>query len=230
MAFLATLQRMLCRSLIISLVFVFLGWPAQAQILVEDSAEYIQQETQVGEKAARKYFTERKSSKGARRGPTSGGTRHMNIYVGSYLSDKQYRWGGTDREEDVGKMIFGVSYRIGEWVNSMDLYFRGELQTFSIDDDQPTKLSLMPVIAIPDAKSGFPLYFGAGAGGGIFFSQLDNESDLSFDYLLMTGLRFQDLFDTWGFNFEVGLKGHIHLLSSGQFDGVYYALGAVFEF
>ena len=231
MAFLATLQRMLFRTLLSGLIFTAFSATAQAQILVEDSAEAPQRRTKVGKKAARQYFSERKRpASSSRRSPSSDGARHMNIYIGGYLDDKQYRWGDLDREEDVGEMIFGVQYRIGEWVNSMDLFFRGEFQTFDIDSDQPNKLSLMPVIAIPDAKSGFPLYFGVGGGLGIFFSQLDKESDLSLDYLLMTGLRFPQLFGTWGFNFEVGMKGHIHLFSSGQFDGVYYALGAVFEF
>jgi hypothetical protein len=88
----------------------------------------------------------------------------------------------------------------------------------------------MPIIAFPDARSNFPLYFGVGAGLGIFFEQIGDESDLSFDYAVITGLRFPDLFPWGGLILETGLKGQVNLLSSGQHDGVFLSVGTVFIF
>lgn len=213
---------------------------AQGQILVDDptdgqSQSQSAQPTRVktGEKAARKYFTEREPSKpSAARSQSnfeSSSQRYLSVHLGSFINDKQYRW-GTNNEDDVGDLFLGVTYRVGEWVNSMDLLFRADLETYDIDGKNPTKLSLMPIVAFPDAASGFPLYFGGGAGIGVFFSQIGSESDLSFDYQLLTGLRFPQLFETGGLVFEIGYKGHVLLFSSGQFSGVYASLGGVFEF
>ncbi len=212
---------------------------ARAQILVEDPSQH--KKIEVGERAARRYFVTRDAARraadddsggggGGLRSPAASGERYMSVHVGTFLNDKQYRWGSRDHNDDVGQLVTGVTYRVGEWVNSMDLLFRGELITYEIDGEHPTKLSLMPMIAFPDAKSDFPLYFGAGAGLGLFFNQVDEESDLSLDYQIVAGLRFPELFDTMGLIFETGWKGHIHLLSSGQFDGVFLTTGLVFEF
>src|SRR5690606_9809031 len=156
--------------------------------------------------------------------------RYLSIHVGTYINDRQYRWGDRDRADDVGEAMLGVTYRFGEWSRSMDFLFRAELNSYEIDGESPLKLTLMPIIAFPDARSDFPLYFGAGAGLGIFFEQVENESDLSFDYALIIGGRFLDLWDGGGLMVETGLKGQVNLLSSGQHDGVYLAAGGIFEF
>lgn len=206
----------------------------QGQILIEEATAPAPKpaKAKVGESAARKYFVARQNDNENRKPDSDlvSGPRHLNIYFGTFLSDKQYRWGALDKAEDVGELIAGVSYRVGEWVNSMDLYFRSEFTTFDVDGEKPVKLSLMPVVAFPDAVSGFPFYFGAGLGLGIFFSQVKNESDLSFDYQILAGFRRADLFDSFGLSFEVGYKGQVLLLSSGQFAGTYFTVGTVHEF
>jgi hypothetical protein len=219
-----------------SLVLLGFFTPVGAQILVEDPTLSVRprsaQNTAVGESAARKYFQARKPAEVLPEVTTSssGAPRFLHIYLGSYLNDKQYRWGSADRGEDVGELIGGVTYRMGEWVNSMDLSFRGEFLTYDVDGQDPKKFSVGPIITFPDANSGFPVYFGAGAGLGVFFDQVDSESDLSFDYQIFAGVRQSDLLGTFGLALEVGLKGHVHLLSSGQFSGVYFTVGTVHEF
>lgn len=215
------------------LLTLVLGFSAaNAQILVEDPQQgQTQPETPSGERAARKYFEERQPEPAKKTSYSSAPTdRFMSVHVGSFIDDKHYRWGAKDRDSDVGGFIGGVSYRIGEWEKSMDLFFRAEFITFSIDDEDPVKLSIMPIVSFPDAASGFPLYFGAGAGLGVFFSQVGEESDLSFDYTLLTGLRFPELFENGGLMFELGYKGQLLLLSSGQFTGVYATVGGAFSF
>lgn len=79
-------------------------------------------------------------------------------------------------------------------------------------------------------KSGFPLYFGGGAGVGVFFKQLRDESSLSLDYQLVMGLRLLRLIGETGLVLETGMKNHVHLLSDGQYNGVFLTLGAAFNF
>ena len=203
-----------------------------AQILIEDPyrpRRMAESKPEVGEKAARKYFEERESSK-SERSPSNEGSRYLALHFGPFLNDKQYRWGDKDRSEDVGQLIFGVDYRMGQWTSSMDLLLRADLISFDIDEENPLKLSLMPVVTFPDVEGNFPLYFGAGAGVGVFFRQLDDESELSFDYALLTGVRFPELFESGGLIFEAGYRGQVFLLSSGQHTGVYVTVGGVFNF
>lgn len=213
---------------------------ATAQILVEDSNSNqapVYENTQkpkTGEGAARQYFNKRENNRSESTSYDSGrgsqGERYMAIQIGSFVNDTAYRWGDNRKNEDVGEMILGVSYRIGEWVNSADLLARIEFTQFDIDGESPKKLSFMPIISFPDVKSGFPLYFGGGAGLGVFLKQLSDESSLVIDYNLHLGARFMDMFPSGGVLIETGLRGDIHLIGSGQFDGVYVSVGGAFTF
>ena len=154
----------------------------------------------------------------------------MAIMGGFFLSEKAHRWGSNPSEEDVGSWNMGVTYQIGEWVNSMDLLFRGDVQSYSVEGESPKKLSLLGMVAFPDVKSGFPLYFGAGAGLGIFFEQTDDESNLSLDYQIVVGGRIDRIFNDIGVVIEGGVKNHLFLTSKGQFNGYFLNAGAVFNF
>lgn len=180
-----------------------------------------------GKEAADKFFVKRKK---AQRAPSSAGApRYLAIQMGFFSDEETYNW-GKEKKKDVSELIVGITYRLGEWTQSMDLALRADFVSFEVDDKNPLKLSLMPIVTFPDAKSGFPLYFGGGAGAGIFFKQARNESAISFDYQILAGVRFLDLLDSTGFIFEVGLKNQLFLLSDGQHNGVYGTLGAVFTF
>jgi hypothetical protein len=205
----------------------FLTSPVSAQILLEDPGA----KKSSGPKTASEYFEARESQK-SEKVESSGGsdTRYLSLQVGRFARTKAYRWGVPQNVDDPGENILSVTYRIGEWVNSMDLFFRGEFLTYEVDGRHPAKLSFMPMVAFPDAKSGFPLYFAGGAGVGVFTSQVADESDLSFDYQILAGFRDADLFDKFGLGIEFGLKGHVHLFTSGQFSGTFVTIGSVHEF
>jgi len=212
------------------LIFATTSW---AQILVEDGGDTNASEAspaspRVGRAAATDYF--KKREKVIQRRTSSSSDRVLMLHLGKFINDKAYRWGTKSSEEGVGNTMFGVTYRMGEWKGSMDLYIRAEMMSYTIDEKSPLKLSFMPIIAFPDARSEFPLYFGAGAGAGILFKQLCNERDVAVQYALIVGARFGDLFESGGLFIESGMKGHIHLLSSGQHDGVYLAAGGMFNF
>ncbi len=222
------------QALLLFVSLVFSG-AVSAQILIDDPTAQ-PPKRKVGQAAAAEYFKEREKARSggddrevaAAKG--GGGEHALALHVGTFVNDKAYRWGTKDRVDDPGQLQLGVTYRIGEWKSSMDLFFRAEIMSYEIDDERPVKLSVMPIIAFPDARSTFPLYFGAGAGAGIFFRQVGDESDLSLDYTLIIGARFPNMFQNGGLVFETGLKGQVNLLSSGQHDGVFLSAGYMFSF
>jgi len=101
---------------------------------------------------------------------------------------------------------------------------------YKVLGETPLKMSLMPLLIFPDASSKFPLYFGIGGGPGIFFKQIADESQIAFDYQFLMGARFFDIVNQAGFFVETGMKNHLLVLTSGQFNGVFLTSGAVFTF
>ncbi len=207
---------------------------ANAQIEIIDSEQG--SGTAVGKGAAQKYFKARQGTQNSSdseaqvsRAPANSGDRYLALHLGTYLSQTNYKWGNFNKD-DIGKFNGGLTYKVGEWQNSMDLMFRADFSSWELNEGRAVKMSLLPLVTFPDIASGFPLYFGAGAGLGVFFKQIKNESSLSFDYQLVAGARFLDVVDSLGFFVEAGLKNHILLLSDGQYNGVFLALGLAFTF
>lgn len=155
---------------------------------------------------------------------------YLAVHVGGYVSDTAYKWGTPHSEKDVGNLNLGVTYRLGEWINAADFAIRIDYSTYEVQSKSASKLSFIPVIMFPDASSKFPLYFGVGAGLGVFVKQLSGESALAVDYQLLLGARFFDLINNAGFFVEAGLKNHLMMLSDGQFNGTFVAVGSVFTF
>lgn len=188
----------------------------------------------VGRKAAGKYFAKsgegHESDGGGVLEKTSVSEHHMDISIGKFLNSQAYEWGQHDKQENLGDWSANVTYRIGEWKNSMDLNIRIDYQEFKVLGQRVNKLSFLPLITFPDAQSQFPLYFGAGIGFGVFLNQLQQESTLSLDYQLVLGARFFNVSQNTGFFIESGLKNHLSILTSGQFNSTFFALGTVFTF
>lgn len=199
----------------------------------------------VGRGAAAKYFENRTPAQQEEPegyqsaqvgGPaiSSGPADHyLALHVGKMMGSTAYEWGSQNKQTDVGDFTAGLTYRVGEWKNSMDLNLRIDFIQYEINgngEKKPLKMSILPLITFPDASSKFPLYFGFGMGPGVFFRQTDNEASLSLDYQLIAGARFFDVFENAGFFIETGLKNHLQLWNSGQFNGTFLSAGAVFTF
>ncbi len=196
----------------------------------------------VGRKAAAKYMPTRNPNQEVQvvgeQSPAavSSGTgmdsdsHYLAVHIGGFVSDTAYKWGSPNSQKDVGNLNIGVTYRLGEWINSADFAMRIDYSTYEVRNQAASKLSFLPVIMFPDASSKFPLYFGVGAGVGVFVKQLGGESALAVDYQLLLGARFFDLFNNAGFFVEAGLKNHLMMLSDGQFNGTFVAVGSVFTF
>ncbi|MEZ0391852.1 MAG: hypothetical protein ACAH59_06535 [Pseudobdellovibrionaceae bacterium] len=190
------------------------------------------QSPRVGRKEAAKYFSSdlEPSSETASRAPSSaGGDRLLMLHIGAYSQSASYNWKDSDKRQGVGKATYGVTYLYDQW-SGIDVNIRFDFNEYKIDDESATKLSAMPLWTFPMSESRFPLYFGAGVGAGVFFTQLPEESNISFDYQLIAGARFMDLIENFGAFVEFGLKNHLHLLSDGQFNGTAWSAGAVFTF
>lgn len=185
----------------------------------------------VGREAAAKYFQKRDVAENSVGGGAVGSADHyLALHFGRLMSSQSYDWDAGGQKDDVGKNNIGLTYRVGEWVNSMDFNLRVDYTDYEVSGEKPSKLSFMPLITFPDANSRFPLYFGAGLGLGVFLKQVDGKSALSLDYQLVAGARFFNVFENTGFFIEAGLKNHLHILSSGQYNGTFLAGGLVFTF
>jgi hypothetical protein len=217
--------------------------PALAQIEIVDDETGSSTAPETGKKAAQKFFLKRQQStadqasteevEGAaqpsRSFSSATSDRYLMLQAGLFFDEEVYKWGKGNTDE-IADWNAGVTYRMGEWVNSMDLSFRADLTSFDLAQGKATKLSLLPLVTFPDVRSRFPLYFGAGAGLGVFFKQIRDESHISFDYQVVAGARLFELVENMGLVFEVGLKNHILILSDGQFNGAFFSAGALFEF
>ncbi|MBC7466113.1 MAG: hypothetical protein H7256_08975 [Bdellovibrio sp.] len=199
----------------------------------------------VGRSAAARYFQnngqkadqpEYETGRGRPRSPNSevaavsADDHYLTLGISTYTSSDAYNWGQSGKEEKVGKSGIDMSYRIGQYSNLVDDSIRVSYNEYNVTDQRATKLSLLYAWTLPDASSRFPLYFGFGAGPGIFFKQLSGESAISLDYQLYLGLRLFNIFENTGFYVEGGLKNHLHLTSDGQLNGTYISAGAVFTF
>lgn len=217
------------------LTLVLLASPAWAQMVEVKDGKTVSPPasappTETGRGSAEGYFRDRQRDEVPRRhGDDGSPPRYLAIHVGTFFSSQAYKWGHGD-QDDVGKLNAGVTYRIGEWVNSMDLNFRFDYTSYDLDEDPARKLSFGALLTFPDANSRFPLYFGGGIGAGIFMKQLKDESALAFDWTLLAGARFLDVYENLGFMVEAGMKNHILMLSDGQFNGVFFNVGTVFAF
>lgn len=156
--------------------------------------------------------------------------RYLALHAGWFVSDNSYKWGAPESQSNIGRWNVGVTYRLGEWINSMDLVMRFDVSHFALAEGGVTKFSFLPLITFPDASSRFPLYFGAGAGIGFFGTQLAGESSLALDYQLLAGARFFNVWDLTGLFIEGGIKNHLHLISDGQYNGTFITTGLLFTF
>lgn len=188
----------------------------------------------VGKAHASRYFQNSKSEETeaneASRSPAAVSDHYLMLGFGRMMSSDAWDWGRAGKESNVGGNGLTVTYRMGEWTNSMDLHLRIDYTEYDPSSRKATKLSFVPMITFPDATSRFPLYFGGGVGLGVFFTQVPDESPLAFDYQLVIGARFFDVFEHTGFFVETGLKNHLLLTSSGQLNGTFLSGGAVFTF
>lgn len=187
----------------------------------------------VGRKAAERYLSsngeavevteEAESSP-----PPAAGSEFLFLSLGYFMNSTSWFW-GPDKFENVGRLSYGVTYMFAEW-SKFDVSFRMDFNEYRLNNDRATKMSFLPLITFPKADRRFPLYFGLGAGLGVFFTQIPKESDIAFDYQLVAGARFEDVFENFGFFVEMAMKNHLHLTSDGQFNGSTLTAGAVFSF
>ena len=219
------------RTLVLSLILGLTLPVAAQQVEIKDDPAPSRPAT--GQEKAREYMGDRKRSESYRTSSDvaspEGAPRFMAIHIGSFFSDQAYKW-GNNSQDNIGKLNAGVDYRLGEWVNSMDLAMRIDYASFGLDEGDARKLSIGAIVTFPDANSRFPLYFGGGLGAGFFIKQIPDESPLALDYSIFGGVRFLDVFERVGLMVESGLKNHLHLLSDGQFNGAYVNVGTVFAF
>jgi hypothetical protein len=194
-----------------------------------------------GKARAGQYFESRKPSKSKVSGDREeasgsssvgggGGEPHyLALHLGAFVDDQAYRWGAGDQHK-IGNLDIGVTYRMGEWVNTADFMIRAEYSSYDLEEGDARKINLLGMLMFPDSHSHFPLYFGAGLGPGFYIKQIHGHSAMSLDYQIVAGVRFLNVIDNLGFLGEFGLKNDIQLFSVGQFNGLFAGLGVVWTF
>jgi hypothetical protein len=190
------------------------------------------QTPKVGKKAAGEYLSKKPETVEVEDSESSGSTANMlMLHLGAYTASQAYEWNKSGREDGVGHANYGMTYLYTDWHN-FDLNLRAEFSEFKVgtNEDRALKFSMLPLITFPRAESKFPIYFGFGAGLGIFFQQAKDESNLSFDYQLVVGSRFMDIWANTGLFVEYGMKNHLLVLTDGQLNGTVLSAGAVFTF
>lgn len=188
----------------------------------------------VGRAAAAKYFQQNPDAKQTRYvasedGAISADERYLMFGASLFTKTEAFNWGTVNKQEDVGKYGVDMTYRLDS-TNYIDYALKVAYTEYEVQRQRASKMSFMYAAILPDAGSKFPLYFGAAAGPGVFFTQLANESSVSLDYQLFLGLRIFDLFGSTGFYLEGGMKNHLQLTSDGQLNGTYMSAGAIFSF
>lgn len=172
------------------------------------------------EKEANSYFQQR---------ATNFNQRHLNFYFYNSIKDRSYSW-AVDKQNQLLDWNAGISYKWDNFGNFGDAIFKIKFSSFKIDKKSVFKNSLLLGVSFPDIDSGFPFYFGVGLGGSLFFNQVYSESIISVDYQTYVGLRFINIYQNLGSFIEWGLDNHFFLLSSGQYDNIYFAVGLSFVF
>jgi hypothetical protein len=195
-----------------------------------DGTEVASSSDENGEAKARKFFRKPAAAQKAVSKSSADGDHYLALHLGTFFNTDSYQWGQNPHTTNTGKIMAGLSYRMGTLGALADWLIRADFMSYSLPESTALQLGLIPMITIPDSSSQFPLYFGVGAGPGIFFTQVPGESSLSFDYQLVGGVRLFSVFDQTGFFLESGLKNHILLLTDGQFNGFFLATGAIFSF
>jgi len=198
---------------------------------------YGKEPLQVGRKAATKYFVKdersvsSESESEVKPVKKSSNVNYLfSLHFASYLKSDAYRWGPNSSESSIAKMNYGITYLFTDFMEAADAGIRLDFTEYRVNDIFTKKLSIMPVYIFPKHENLFPFYFGFAVGPGVFFNQIENESNISADYQLFAGLQFLEIYGTAGINLEFGLKNHLQLTTDGQVNGSYAALGAAFTF
>lgn len=181
----------------------------------------------VGRQAAAKYLGKSPAQEADIEQPL--GSNYLMLHFGVFTQSDAYVWGSSGKQTGVGKNSLGLSYLISEG-STLDQWLRVEYNTYEINDEKPQKLSALYAMTFPLSSSEFPIYFGGAAGVGVYFKQIKEESNISFDYLLFAGLRWNRAIESVGFFIEAGLRNHLHILSDGQLNATYFQGGVLFNF
>lgn len=190
----------------------------------------------VGRNAAAKYFqrnpsqVDSSSQYSATDNGGGSGDHYLTFGGGAFTKSDSYSWGQSGKETNAAKWGLDMSYKLSSYNSLLDYSLRASYQEYEPAGKKASKLIFMYGVTLPDANSRFPLYFGAALGGGVFLTQIPNESPVTLDYQIYLGMRLFDVFERTGFYLEGGLKNHLQLTADGQLNGTYVSTGAVFTF
>ena len=173
----------------------------------------------------RNYFSSRKPNVQSHQ----GSPRHLALYLGTSLYSET-----TDQDvlNPFSSVFFGLSQRIEEFSAIGDLNIRVELLSMQFADKKREWLvDVTPVFSLPDVRSGFPVYVGAGGGVGLFPRHIVRKKPaLSLNVRFFAGMRVIDWYENVGFLGEVSVKMHFPFYDTKLYMEVLVTLGSLFSF
>src|SRR5687767_10338121 len=141
------------QSFVVMLALTFGSPAAFSKVEIKDNQPIEEVKTEEPSKApAMKFFQRKPASEGNR-------AHFLGLHIGGFVDTESFKWGALDKTEDTGKLTIGVTYRMGEWSDTMDLLIRVDFNSYELPEGKPTKMSFMPMLVFPEASSKFPLYF-----------------------------------------------------------------------
>ena len=180
-------------------------------------------ELEFGKEAADEYILKRTNKL------TNPDGRFIGLMAGHSLTSSAYNWGDkqcSDKCKGVGRLQTGLIYGTRLNWKSVDLLWRSTVHFFNLKDEyEPMSFSVKPTLVFPEFRSQIPVYFGVGAGIGMFIKQAFETSAISIDLDMFAGFRWSNLLGPIGFFAEFGLQSKIFLLHRGRFNSGYAAAG-----
>ncbi len=219
-------------------IWLFLGILVGSLSIFDGVCALAAESPRVGRDAAREYMKKghyppvgsSETTEGSYGRSSSTGSHYIGLQVGRFLNSESYEWALTEKIDQVAQTNFTIEYLISQEYANFDIGMRIEHTSYRVLEYSPAKVSVLASWTFPEVETRFPLYFGAALGPGFFVRQLPNESNLTLDYEIYMGLRFLEIQSAFGLSLEGGLKNHLHVLTNGQLNGNYMALGSTFLF
>ena len=169
------------------------------------------------------YFTSRRPNFFSHK----GSPRNLSLYMGSSFF-------GETKDKTLpafSSFIFGFNQRIKEIPTIGDLNLQIGIQSIKLETHRGILVEITPRFTLPDIRSGFPIYVGAGGGFGLFPRHVvKGLPSLSFNAQIFTGIRLLDLYYNLGVTGEINLKMQVPFNDLKTYLELFASLGFVFSF
>ena len=168
------------------------------------------------------YFSKRQAS-----GVYQDYSKSFTLYSGMSF----YRESTERSFKPFSSFVLGFNRRLKEIPQLGDLNLQAAVISSQMATHRAVLLEITPRLTIPEIRTAFPLYVGAGLGLGFYPRYIIREQPfLSVNSQFFIGLRFFDLYYNLGFSAELNLKIHSPFSESEIYLETLGRMGLIFRF